>query len=285
MKIFFILILSVFLCSEAYGDVASGVNNANKLYREGKYKEAQIDYLDLLNQKKENDIINYNLANALYQNEQFGESVTKYRKALLTDNSALRDKVRYNLANALFYHGLAIEKQDIDQAIESLTKTLAHYDELRISNQDDEKVAFNYPIVERELERMKQQQMMQQNQQNSSDNSEQNQKNSGNEEQNQNNKQEGQQPDNQQGQNQDGAQAQEKNGQDQQAQDQAASEGDPQSSNEQQPAAQPRAVRMQALTEDEAKMLLEDYEQNKDPKGIINFIEKRPNRRPVYQDW
>lgn len=325
--ILIVLFLSIVMPPRlVWAGLRDDINKANEYYTNDALRDAQVEYQRLLEEKPHEGRIHYNLGNTLYKQNQFNNSIKQFRLALLSDNRDLRDKARYNLGNALFYHGLDIESDDIDAAIKALEETLEHYDELLLDNEDDQKVLYNQPLVEKELQRMKQQkqsstnqqknqsnekdsqekqqqknnqnqkqnnkqeqqgQSGEQDQQNSSQsqdqkssqkNTEQNQKNAGNEQENANN--------NQKEENSSAASSQ----QDQDTQEQMdrqAAQGDarPADDHQEQDAQSYQTYRVEAMTEDEAKMMLEDYEQNQEPKGMLNFIRRGKKVRPTYQDW
>ncbi|MFT5169849.1 MAG: Ca-activated chloride channel family protein [Lysobacterales bacterium] len=309
-----LIILGVFflsgelLLSEA--SVFSKVNKGNNAYENKDYDEAYKEYIDVVESDGELGIISYNLGNVQYQRKKYDEAIEYYQKSLLTDDDVLQFKVKYNLANTLFYNGLLKEQDDVDEAIENLEEALRHYSDLR-SIKENESVEYNYPMVERELQRLKQEKQKQESQQNQEgegdqsdekDNSEksdeQNQNKAGNEEQNKNNGQEKSDSDNENEQQQDSQDKdspegdEESKSQSEKDDDKAEDEGEQSSSKEQSDSKDSKGqsstrqvVNPQELTKQEAQMLLDDYEQNKAPKGMLKFIDKTRERQSTYQDW
>jgi len=105
-RVHFILWMAVVLLligGEATGSAAGLANSpshefeaANKLYEEGKFKEAAIGYQQLINHGLQSATVYYNLGNAWYKAGQSGRAIAAYLNA---ERLAPRDpSVRFNLA-------------------------------------------------------------------------------------------------------------------------------------------------------------------------------------------
>ena len=229
--------------------------------------------------------------NALYKQGLFAEASKKYT-AVIGDRG--QEKVsKYNLGNALYRVGMTKENKDLDGAISDLEQSVVQYDQVLKANAKDQDAEYNKQFVSKQLERLKkkqreQKQNQQQNQ--SQDKNQKQQEQENKENQNQNNQQ------NQQWQSKDKNQAEQK--QQAQKKGEEAKEGQDKKSDkkEQQSAAkddkakkskeeQQAASNGKELTIQEAKDILEDYERNEEPKGLLNFIPKKGSERPVDKDW
>lgn len=137
------------------------VEEANRLYAEGRYAEAHEMYLEALRENPGSPLIRFNEGNALYQNQEFERALEAYRDAIEAGDTALAQGSWYNLGNSLF------RQQQLDASLE------AYKQALRI-NPADPDAKHN---LERVLEQMEEQenQQDQQDQQNPNDQNQENQ--------------------------------------------------------------------------------------------------------------
>ena len=321
----------------AFAGLAKKVDRANEVYATEDYDNAYKQYKEILKKEKDILMLNYNLGNVHYQKKEYDLAIQEYLKALLDDDEVFKHKVRYNLASAMFYHGLSLEKDNVEDAIKFLTGALDQYDEV-LENNEDPKIQRNYPIIENEIKRLQQEQHEQQkscdNPQDSKDKDSQKQedKNQSQEDNkssqkqqnqkgqegkgNQEDKQDEKDPDNQdnkekesseeqgEDQNQNNSGKKEKNDNngddkdkgdvDQDSEDandegsdgEESSKSDPSmGENKDNEVQSGDKMDLRALNFQEAKMLLQDYEQNKEPKGLLRFPPRRKNRNISYRDW
>lgn len=137
----------------AQGAGRARVQEGNQLYLEGKFDQANNAYRDAKLDNPTSPVIDYNLANTLYQKKQYEEAIKLYDDILKrADDPSLLAKVHYNTGNALF---------QLNKLPESI---LAYKDALKI-NPDDEDAKYNLELVRARLkqESEKQQQEQQQN--------------------------------------------------------------------------------------------------------------------------
>ena len=253
------------------------VNSGNDAYRDGDYEKSAEKYKEALKKDSESDIINFNLGAAYYKQNRYDEALDHLRKAVLSDDDALRQQAHYNLGNTLYESGrLFLADRDLDTTIQYYEEALAEYEKAMDIHPDDADARFNYEYVKKELEQLKQQQQQNQQQQN---------------QQNQQDQQKDQQQDQQQqDQQQQDQQQQDRQQQDQQQQDQQQQDQQQQNQKQnQKPKRQPSSAEQSAadfddLTLQEAEMLLDDYKQNDEPKGLLP-IRPRMIPDPVTKDW
>lgn len=173
------------------------IREGNKLYEDGKYKDAEISYRKSLEAEPNSLKGTFNLGDALYKQGEF-EDATDYFSGLAGKDidKKTKAKIYHNLGNSL------LESQKYKESIEAYKQAL-------INNPKDMDTKYNLEYAKRML----QQQQQQQNQQNKNQDKNQENKDQQNK-QNQQDKQDQQQQDQQQ-------QQQDKKKQDQQQQQQA----------------------------------------------------------------
>ena len=93
----FVFPLASIAFARPMGDVET-LLQANQAYEQGDYKKAIEQYLQLLKQGHSSDAIHFNLGNAYFRLNQFGQAIFHFRKGLVL---APRDPdIKYNLAFA-----------------------------------------------------------------------------------------------------------------------------------------------------------------------------------------
>ncbi len=284
----------------AAATVGSSIRQGNKLYAEKKYEDAVQKYQKALKKQSESDIVNFNIGSAYYQSGDFEKAAGHFQKALLSSDNKLRQGAYYNLGNTFYRQGEAIGPQNPQAALPLLERSLAQYEQALQISPEDEDAKFNYEFVKHVLEKVKEQIEKQKKQ---CDNPKENQeKDSNNKEDQQQGAQENK-----------GASADEKKssaGQDdreEKQQDAGSQERDndanatPQESQEQKSAgAQDTGVQQDKkdqgnvpsgsreqendLSRQEARMRLRDYENNDEPKGLLN-LRGTFDKRAVEKDW
>lgn len=133
------------------------IRKGNKLYEEGKYKDAEIDYRKAIEQKPGSVKGAYNLGNSLYRQENYDEAIRNFSDAgrLMKDlDTSQKAATFHNLGNALLKGG------KLEESIE------AYKQSLRL-NPKDEDTRYNLAYAMKQLKQQQQQQ--QQNQDNKDD--------------------------------------------------------------------------------------------------------------------
>jgi len=297
----FILIL-FFWCSPCCAgiNVEKAIKSGDKFYNKGRYKEAAKQYVEALKKDPESDIINYNLGTALYKLKDYAGALEYFQKSLLTEDRRIRAKAHYNLGNTLYQFGLQKEDVDLQGAVSSLEGALEHYKKSLSINRRDKDARTNQKIVQKDLERLKEKLKEQKSQPKSGDSQ-------SKEDLQEQNQSQASPEENRQGQDEQSSQKQAQSSQeDQQSseQKQQSSEQEQQSSGEGQPQEEPSGIPAQPedtgeqksgekavslkpgeLSEKEAQMLLEDYQQAEEPKGLLNLRIQHGREREVEKDW
>lgn len=126
------------------------IRKGNKLYKEGKFSESEIEYRKALEKNQKSAKGTYNLGSSLYRQENYEESARHFMEAaqrLNAKDAAGRSAAMHNLGNSLLKGG------KLQESIE------AYKQALRL-NPNDEDTRYNLAYA------MKQLQQQQQNQQN-----------------------------------------------------------------------------------------------------------------------
>ena len=114
----FLLMAGALLAPGALSAQRSLVEEANRLYAEGRYAEAHEMYLEALRENPGSPLIRFNEGNALYRNQEFERAFEAYRDALEARDTALAQGAWYNLGNSLF------RQQQLDASLEAYKQAL-----------------------------------------------------------------------------------------------------------------------------------------------------------------
>jgi len=308
-----LVLTMLILISQVAGVLASPgakeVRLGNEAYSKTKYDQA-LELYESAALKAGNDArIDYDLGVASYKLGKYKEAVDSFNKALLSDDKKLVISSRYNLGNALYQKGVSKEDQDIKSSIKNLEEALGYYDNVIVLDKDNKDAKSNRVFVSSELERLRKKQKEQKNEKSSSggDQNQNKQASSGDQEQqfqsssddNQAQEQEnaGQSQDQQQDQlKKDNAQAEKKeeagkNEQDKESARKDQKNGDKQgeeekqSSSKDQDSSAGQVVQERIVSQDEVNMLLDDFAQNEQPKGMLNFMRDTRREKSINKDW
>ena len=297
MRIIWCLVFLIFSSPSLWAagkSQAQQVKEANALFHQEQWDGAIDGYLNALEGKKNTDIVQYDLGSAFYKKGNYDQAIEHLQKTLsdksVKSNKNLSVKSYYNLGNALYKKGRSLENNKLDEAIESLQKAIEYYDRSASLNPKDEDAKYNKNFVDKELERLKKKkeeqskQQQQQNQQNSQSSQGGNQS----QEQNQSNSSNGQDKKGQD-------QTQEEKAKEQQQKENQAKQNQSEQNQEHQNPAQSGQQKegskealeqeQQGLEKKQAKELLEEYERQDAPRGILNFVDRHQGERHVDKDW
>lgn len=244
--------------------------------------------------------------NAFYRQGQYDEALQGYQQAL--SQGGQERVARYNLGNTLYRKSQVLAEQDIDSGITHMEDAIAAYQTVLDHYPKEEDAAFNVALAKRALEELKKKKQEQeknkdknQKDQNNKDQNKDKQEDSQNQEK-QNNKDESKQDSSNEnnGKSENSKNEEKKNSDPSDAQDKKdakedQSKGhdvnkDKQQNKEDKDSKKQEQARDRNVTgvmsQEEAENILEDYERNEEPKGMLNFIEKKKgNEQPVVKDW
>lgn len=131
---------------------AAIVNDANKLYNDGKYNEALKKYGELDDPSKVSDIIDYNTGAALYKKYEYDRAEERFSKTLVTDNPELEAKANYNIGNSKYKIGKMTEQGKQGTVARLYREALEYYKRAIELDQEDGDAKFNYEYVKKELD-------------------------------------------------------------------------------------------------------------------------------------
>lgn len=175
---------------------AAPTDKAENDYKSGKYDEALQHYREATEMQPNRSDLQYNRGDAAYKAGDYNEAEEAFRKTLETPDLGLQEKTYYNLGNAQYQHGETMVKADTKRTIHLWEQALHSYESaLKLKNSAD--TQYNYDVVKKKLEQLKQQQQQQQQQQNQNNQSQPNKKDQSG--QQDKDKQNGKQQQNQQG--------------------------------------------------------------------------------------
>lgn len=121
------------------------VADANKELDENKFIEAEVTYRKAIAKSGENAHAKYNLGNAYYENESYGEAFTRYKQAgEVAETKAQKHKAYHNMGN-VFMNEKAYEK-----AVEA-------YKEALRNNPSDDETRYNLALAKEMLKKQQQQ--------------------------------------------------------------------------------------------------------------------------------
>lgn len=211
-RMFAVVLLMGFSAVSAFAQVdKKEVRQGNRFFKEGKYKEAEVEYRKALIKDTLSVAGNYNLANTLMQEEdaanaeliyaKLGDSIARVQQNVDWKKGTV--EVGKNTLPSDYYHNLGnsfLEQKRYQEAVDAYKNALRR-------NPADDQTRENYIYAKKKLE---DQQNQDQNQQQQQQNQDQNQQQDQNQDQNQNQNQD-QNQDQNQNQNQDQNQDQDKN--------------------------------------------------------------------------
>ncbi|MFQ5864861.1 MAG: tetratricopeptide repeat protein [bacterium] len=167
-KLFIFLSLNLIFSISAFAQGGhKQVSEANELYLQEKYDEANNKYRDALLENPESPIIHFNIGDVLYKKRNYEEAVKSYGKVLSSDDVLLQSKGYYNMGNTLYRMG-------------QLPESILMYKKALELNPNDEDAKYNLEYVRAKLkdsaqkqpqQNQQQQQQQQQDQQSQDQNS------------------------------------------------------------------------------------------------------------------
>ena len=323
MRFVFAFIVLVLFSAPAFADPGAGdVRAGNAFYNKGEFQHAIQRYEKAMEKSPADARIEYNLGAAAYQAKDYSAAIEHFQKSLLTDDDKFRRDVYFNLGDAFYRVGINREDKDIDQSIKRLESSLASFEKAKKQDPKDKQTVENYEFVKKVLEQYKQkkQQQEQQKQQQKQDQQKQDQQKQDQQKQDQQKqdqqkqdqqKQDQQKPEEQKSQDQ---KDQEKKDQDQQKQDQQKQDQEKQDQekkdqekkdqekkdqekkdqeqkdqqnkpNDQNNPASGQTAEGQISSQKDANDMVDGFERNEMPKGLLNFIHRSKEARPVDKDW
>lgn len=269
------------------------VHQGNRLYRQGQFTESLKMYEDALNKEPESDIANFNAGTALYKEKHYDEAIGHFQKAILSDDASLRERAYYNLGNSFYKSGIGREKSDIAAAVTSLRESLRHLASALALDKKDQDAQYNYDFVNKELERLREeQQQPRQNQDGQKDQEQPQDSPSGEEQpgakdgQAEQPRSDAQRSDQEENSPQSGSgEAQEQKSQEKEQPAGSVSGQELTHSAPQSGALRVNPEQVEGLTKSEAERLLQNYQQTEEPQGLLHVFKEKHETGAVIKDW
>ena len=275
---FFLFIASlVFPRSGQAASVKESVRHGNRLYGQGQFADSLKKYEQALEKAPESDIVNFNAGTAFYKQKQYDEAIGHFQKAILSDDVSLRARAYYNLGDSFYKSGIGKERVDINAAITALRESLKHLASALALDKKDQDAQYNYDFVNKELERLREEQQKQQQQ------PQQNQ-----DEQKDQEQQQDPQPGQGQPENKGEPKEQPQPGAQPSDQQESSSPSESGEAREQKPREEEHpggSVSGQELTKSEAERLLQNYQQTEEPQGLLHVFKEKHETGAVIKDW
>jgi Ca-activated chloride channel family protein len=272
-----IILIVSFSISPCFADAQpkKGVKKGNILYNKGEFEKALRQYEEALIDSPDSDIVNYNLGTALYKTEDYEAALEHFEKSLVTDNQSLEQKASYNLGNAAYKYGITQKESDLQRAVSLLKKSLHHYEHALELDPEDDDAKYNYELVKKELERLEEKLKQQKQQTVMSQEKEDTRKEEKPQKQEAKEKQQKREQ---------VVEEAEKSESEQKSDEQLQIEQPSEKESEEEKQAR-QSESAEEMSEKEAKMLLDSYRQEEEPRVL--FREKAPLRGlpEVLKDW
>jgi len=117
-SIILISVLSLFLCPRVFATAYGKVNSGNRAFKKGQYDKALEKYRDAQIADPGDEVINFDMGNALHKQGEFEKAQSEYEKVLSSKNPAISERTYYNLGNN------SVMQRKTDEAIENYKKAL-----------------------------------------------------------------------------------------------------------------------------------------------------------------
>lgn len=148
-KVAIILLLLMAVGAQAQSD-RDYIRQGNKLFRAGKFAEAEVDYRKAIEKNAKNPQAAYNLGNALLAQKKDSAAIVQYQQAAKLETNQKR--------RSYAYHNIGV----ICQGHQMYGEAIEAYKEALRNNPNDDETRYNLELCKRQ---QKQQQQNQQNQQ------------------------------------------------------------------------------------------------------------------------
>ncbi len=265
-----------------------------KFFQEGDFEKAGEEYLKAAEDKPDDPRLQYNLGATQYRLGHFEEAEQTLSKALETDDPILQKDAYYNLGNTHYRLGEATKEIDPAGTIEIWEEGLKDYENSLNIAPEDEDAKFNYDLLKKRIEALKEQQQ-EQNQ----DNKDQEDKEEGEDQENQDSdsEQNQDQQDSKEEEGQEQDQKESEKGEDEQSQNQDQKEGEQNEEEGQQQSSEgdekKEGEEEQAqsipgrMSREEARHLLEAMRNDEKKLPVIQFevADPKGEKNAPVRDW
>ncbi len=152
---------------------ASTVREANKLYKQGQFKQAADGYDRAMTESPEAIEPRFNKADSFYRLDDLQQAIDLYKAvAAESRDMQLVEKAKYNLGNCFFKQGAKLKDSDLQKAMENMQTAIGSWRQVLDINPANEKAAKNIEVARLtikdiidQINKQKQEQQKQQQQQ------------------------------------------------------------------------------------------------------------------------
>ena len=146
--------------------VRDAIVEANRLFDAGQFEEALTRYGQVLVDDPDSPLLNFNMGAAHYKAGNYDAALSSFARVPGEDDAQPRTaRTAYNLGNTQYQLGAAAEAAQPQAALEAYTAAQAAYRRALGLDPSDQDAKFNYELVARKIEQLKERmQNQQQNQ-------------------------------------------------------------------------------------------------------------------------
>ncbi|MBF0319532.1 MAG: tetratricopeptide repeat protein [Nitrospirae bacterium] len=301
MKAAATLILALFVLMAAL--MGSGVCEAglfenpgsegNRLNREGKYDEAIKKYEEALKKTPDSDALNYNMGTAYYRKGDYQKAIEHFTKSMSSKNSGIEMRSNYNAGNSHYMIGKAAEEGiNPSEAIQSFEEALQYFKRAVELDDTDKDARRNFELTNRKIQELKEKQKTQPQKDKKDDKKDK--KDDKDKDKNKDNKDKDKDKDKgkddkdkDKDKGKDKGKDDKDNGKDDKDKDaqKPKESAAPTPVPENKQGNKGKEARPQAMSKDEAEMLLEGLKQDNVPRGMLDDKAKRSGTPNVLKDW
>ena len=129
------------------------VDQGNRLFRAGKYAEAEKKYNEAAVDLVDSHHVAFNKGAVYYKRGDYQKAIEQFSTALATHDRRLETKTLYNLGNAFFQEAVKLQ-QDLPKAIERLRAAATHYRDCLEAEPGHAGARHNLDLAKRFLKRL-----------------------------------------------------------------------------------------------------------------------------------
>ena len=158
MRLALLLAAVLVLTGASWIDPHAKAREASRLYEKGDFEAATQKYNEALTDDPDSHLLQYNRGASLYRENKFADAAAAFGRTPIADPSAREaaSGIAYNIGNAKYRLGVAAAESDPQNALGLYAEALAAYRRAMGANPDDLDAKFNYELVERKLQELKQ---------------------------------------------------------------------------------------------------------------------------------
>ncbi len=150
------LLWSVTLSHAWMNPTRDRIDDANRLFKQGKYEDAISKYGESLVDDPDSPLLNFNMGDANYKAGKYSEAINSFARVRAPDADPQRAaKTAYNTGNAQYRLGAAAESDKPQDALAAYAGALVAYRRALGADPSDQDAKFNYELVSQKIEALK----------------------------------------------------------------------------------------------------------------------------------